>query len=255
MPHTNIVAHLHQHTELTEVKRSLLCRRVSSQTSWYLLVLLLFDYVRLLASWEWDSPLSPCLCALFSLFFFWPSARKAAELKTNTELWDEKKNEANVQFFESGFLKSHLSSHMWKRKIVFVSVIIIRPKPIENMSYMKGRNTYSAGIELSCCTAQLLCGHVYSSELVKWCTKSSSRGVVIYVYFPLIGFSLGGGMLCAHRAAGSEVKDTTNPHETLPYICLLLRPSTRPPNTHIHTNRFTFRAYAYSQTIILIVPD
>lgn len=62
-------------------------------------------------------------------------------------------------------------------------------------------------------------------------------------------------MLCAHRAAGSEVKDTTNPHETLPYICLLLRPSTRPPNTHIHTNRFTFRAYAYSQTIILSVPD
>ena len=39
-------------------------------------------------------------------------------------------------------------------------------------------------------------------------------------------------MLCAHRAAGREVKDTTNPHETLPYICLLLRPSSRPPNTH-----------------------
>lgn len=83
--------------------------------------------------------------------------------------------------------------------------------------------------------AQLLCGRVYISGLVKWGSKSSSRGVVIYVYSSRIGISIG--------AAAREVKDTIKPQEALPYICLF------PQHTHTYTQT------QGSQTIILIIPD
>lgn len=82
--------------------------------------------------------------------------------------------------------------------------------------------------------AQLCCGHVYISELSDAVNQAPWVLLSMFMFLLLI-FLLEEGC-CVLTEQLPEVKDTTEPHETLPYICLFLRHSTRPTQTHTQTH-------------------
>ncbi len=235
-------------------KMSPLSGWISSQTSWYLPVVCSssFHVVRLLASWEWDSPSSPGS-------FFLAISQKShwAENKQRVERWDMKRR--------TKLMHRSLKTASWCYVFqatsgsgrLFVSVLFSTFFYVWKADILYTVSVLSSSAILM---AQLLRGHVYVSELVKWCSKSSSRGVVIYVYFPLIGISIGGGILCTHRAAARGSKTWQSPMRPSPISVFFYVPQLTfhththtPMHTDAHTNTFT--AYTFSQTTILIIPD
>lgn len=147
---------------------------------------------------------SEILHRLLSLFFYLAVSQEShwAENKHWAERWDMKRRTKHVH----RSLKTAAWSHVFQATSgsgrLFASVLIIRPETLELIKYTKGWNTvYSSAVLVTL----LLCGPVFISELVKRCGESSFTllCVVIHVHFPLIGVSIGGGMLCTHRAAGT----------------------------------------------------